>query len=116
MSFFDDASLIFLPSGQAGKDGKAYSMKPTNGDGDFDFSRGSNLTATRVDSNGLIEKGRENLFLQSNQFDTTWTDNNCNITSGESGYDGSTDAWKITSTTTGSAFTRQNIVRIKKKL
>ena len=66
MSFFDDASLVFLPSGQAGKDGKAYSMKPTNGDGDFTFSRGSNLTATRVDSNGLIEKGRENLITQSN--------------------------------------------------
>ena len=65
MSFFDDASLVFLPSGQAGKDGKAYSMKPTNGDGDFTFSRGSNLTATRIDSNGLIEKGRENLFLNS---------------------------------------------------
>ena len=65
MSFFDDASLVFLPSGQAGKDGKAYSMKPTNGDGDFTFSRGSNLTATRIDSNGLIAKGRENLFLNS---------------------------------------------------
>jgi len=65
MSFFDDASLVFLPSGQAGKDGKAYSMKPTNGDGDFTFSRGSNLTATRVDSNGLIEKGRENLLENS---------------------------------------------------
>jgi len=65
MSFFDDASLVFLPSGQAGKDGKAYSIKPTDGSGDFTFSRGSNLTATRVDSNGLIEKGRENLFLNS---------------------------------------------------
>ena len=35
------------------------------GDGDFTFSRGSNLAATRVDSNGLIAKGRENLFLNS---------------------------------------------------
>ena len=66
MSFYDDASLVFLPSGGAGKDTKAYSIKPTNGDGDFTFSRGSNLTATRIDSNGLIEKGRENLFLNSN--------------------------------------------------
>ena len=198
MSFFDDASLVFLPSGQAGKDGKAYSMKPvpeygselvTNGDfatdsdwtkgtgwtisggtancdgtqsgntllyqnighssntlyrleftisnyvsgtidfaldspffgatntngtfvfditpssggnfivradenfvaslddisvkeittsGDFTFSRGSNLTATRVDSNGLIAKGRENLFLNS---DTPATQS-INITNG----------------------------------
>ena len=96
MSFFDDASLVFLPSGQAGKDGKAYSMKPTNGDGDFTFSRGSNLTATRVDSNGLIEKGRENLLLQSNQFDTTWANSGTNETSGQSGYDGSSDAWLLT--------------------
>jgi len=95
MSFFDDASLVFLPSGQAGKDGKAYSMKPTNGDGDFTFSRGSNLTATRIDSNGLIEKGRENLLLQSNQFDTTWTTSNLTPTGGETGYDGSSDAWLL---------------------
>ena len=90
MSFFDDASLVFLPSGQAGKDGKAYSMKPTNGDGDFTFSRGSNLTATRVDSNGLIEKGRENLLTYSNRFDL-W--NIKNVTSGHAGYDGTNDAW-----------------------
>ena len=95
MSFYDDASLVFLPSGQAGKDGKAYSMKPTNGDGDFTFSRGSNLTATRVDSNGLIEKGRENLLLQSNQFDTTWIESNASATNGQSGYDGSMDAWLL---------------------
>ena len=65
MSFYDDASLVFLPSGGAGKDTKAYSIKPTDGSGDFTFSRGSNLTATRVDSNGLIEKGRENLAENS---------------------------------------------------
>ena len=59
-----------IPS--AYKDGKLYSIRPTDGSGDFTFSRGSNLAATRVDVNGLIEKGRENLLLQSNQFDTTW--------------------------------------------
>jgi len=78
MSFFDDASLVFLPSGQAGKDGKAYSMKPTDGSGDFTFSRGSNLTATRIDSNGLIAKGRENLFLNS----ATPATQSINITNG----------------------------------
>ena len=97
MSFFDDASLVFLPSGQAGKDGKAYSMKPTDGSGDFTFSRGSNLTATRVDSNGLIEKGRENLLLYSNGFNN-WTNSNTSETSGQSGYDGSSDAWLLTKT------------------
>jgi len=98
MSFYNDASLIFLPSGGAGKDGKAYSIKPTNGDGDFTFSRGSNLTATRVDSNGLIEKGRENLLTQSNNFsDSDWnTTSGSSFEGGQSGYDGSSDAWLFT--------------------
>ena len=44
-------SLAMIPSGY--KDGKVYSVLPANGDGDFDFSRGSN--ATRVNKDGLIE-------------------------------------------------------------
>ena len=95
MSFYDNSSLAFLPSSGAGKDGKAYSIKPTNGTGDFTFSRGSNLAATRVGPTGLIEKGRENLLLQSNQFDTTWISTSLTPTSGQSGYDGSSDAWLI---------------------
>lgn len=101
MSFYDDASLVFLPSGGAGKDGKAYSMKPTNGDGDFTFSRGSNLTATRVDSNGLIEKGRENLLTYSNDFsNASWNKSETSVTSGQSGYDGSLNAWSLIPSTT----------------
>ena len=72
-SYYDDASLMLLASGGAQKDGKVYSVKPTDGSGDFTFSRGSNLSATRVNASQLIEKGRENRLLQSNQFDTTWT-------------------------------------------
>ena len=71
-SFFSNASLAYLASAGAGKDGKTYSIKPTDGSGDFTFSRGSNLAATRVGPTGLIEKGRENLLTYSNQFDTTW--------------------------------------------
>ena len=101
MSFYDNSSLAFLPSSGAGKDGKAYSIKPTNGTGDFTFSRGSNLAATRVGPTGLIEKGRENLFLYSNQFDTGWPFSNANVTSGQSGYDGSNDAWLLTASLAG---------------
>jgi len=94
MSLFDDASLVLIPDGA--KDGKLYSVKPTDGTGDFTFTRGSNLAATRVDENGLIEKGRENLLLQSNQFDTNWFINGTGtLTSGQSGYDGSSDAWLL---------------------
>ena len=99
MSAYTDASLIMVPSGY--KDGTLYSAKPTNGDGDFTFSRGSNLAATRVNSDGLIEKGRENLLLQSNQFDTTWTRYNATLTSSQSGYDGTNDAWSLNLTGSG---------------
>jgi len=44
-------SLAMIPSGY--KDGKVYSVLPSNGDGDFTFSRGS--SATRVNKDGLIE-------------------------------------------------------------
>ena len=93
MSLYKDASLVMIPS--AVKDGKLYSIRPTDGSGDFTFSRGSNLAATRVDVNGLIEKGRENLVLQSNQFDTTWISVQTTEASGQSGYDGLNDAWLL---------------------
>ena len=106
MSLFDDASLAMIPS--AYKDGKLYSIKPTDGSGDFTFTRGSNLAATRVDENGLIEKGRENLLLQSNQFDTTWGSIGASVTSGQSGYDGSNDAWLLENTVSFSYIRQDN--------
>lgn len=48
---YDKASIALIPSGT--KASKLYSILPANGDGDFDFSRGS--TATRVNKDGLIE-------------------------------------------------------------
>ena len=66
------------------------------GDGDFTFSRGSNLAATRVGADGLIEKGRENLLTYSNDFsNAAWATANTSVTSGQSGYDGSSDAWLV---------------------
>lgn len=81
----------------------------------FNFSRAS--SATRVnkdglietvgadqprvdylnDSNGalLLEPARTNYLLQSNQFDTTWTNTNTTVTSGQVGVGGSSDAWKV---------------------
>jgi hypothetical protein len=67
MSFFEDASLVLIPSGI--KNQKIYSVKPTDGTGDLTFSRAS--SATRVASNGLIEKVRTNLFKYSEQFNQT---------------------------------------------
>ena len=91
MSIYDKASLVLIPSGT--KTSKVYSQKPVSGDGDFTFSRST--AATRVNADGNIEKETQNLLLQSNSFDTSWTKNNVTTTSGQSGYDGSNDAWLL---------------------
>ena len=96
-SFFTQSSLAYIASAGAGKDGKAYSIKPADGTGDFTFSRGSNLAATRVGADGLIEKGRENLVTYSNTF-SSWTSINSTLTSNQAGYDGTNDAWLIEKT------------------
>ena len=104
MSIYNSSSLAMIPT--AYKDGKLYSIRPTDGSGDFTFSRGSNLAATRVASSGYIEKGRENLLLQSNAFDTTWATSSASVTGGQTGYDGTSDAWLL-SKSGASAFIRQ---------
>jgi len=100
MSIYKSSSLAMLPT--AYKDGKLYSVRPTDGSGDFTFSRGSNLAATRISASQLIEKGRENLLLQSNTFDTTWTTTRATFVGGQAGYDGSNNAWAMVDNTTNS--------------
>ena len=109
MSLLDDASLILVPSGY--KEDKLYSVKPTDGTGDFTFSRAS--TATRVNSDGLIEDVPVNNILQSNTFDTTWIigASALDLTSGQSGYDGSSNAWLLKKNTSGSRYLEQSITR-----
>jgi hypothetical protein len=67
-SFYSDASLVLIPSGY--KNQKVYSAVPTDGSGDLSFTRASD--ATRVASNGLIEKVRTNNFVQSQALATSW--------------------------------------------
>ena len=66
MSTYDDASLVMIPSGY--KTGTVFSQKPMSTDGQLTFTR-SNDTATRVASNGLIEKVRTNTLLHSQAFE-----------------------------------------------
>jgi hypothetical protein len=105
MSTYDDASLILYPSGY--KEDKIYSLKPTDGSGDLTFTRAS--TATRVNADGLIEKVRTNLVLQSNTFNTSWTASNATVTSGQAGYDGTNNAWFLTASSTSNAYIEQSI-------
>ena len=102
MAIYDKASLVLIPSGT--KTSKVYSQKPTNGDGDFTFSRST--AATRVNASGNIEKETQNLLLQSNTFDTTWGNNNTTETGNQSGYDGSSDAWLVSSTASFGSITQ----------
>jgi hypothetical protein len=65
MSTYDDASLVLIPSGY--KNGIVFSQKPMDANGQLTFTRAS--SATRVASNGLIEKVRTNILLHSEAFD-----------------------------------------------
>ena len=104
-----EASLIMKPEGQS--DGLLPSVKPIDGSGDFTFTRGSNLAATRIDRAGLIVKGRENILLYSNDFSSTsWLKSqNVVLTSGQSGYDGTNDAWLFTKASDAYRNIRQGI-------
>jgi hypothetical protein len=126
MSLADQASLLLIPSGY--KSQKVYSIFPTDGDGDFDFSRSG--SATRIAKNGLIttvdsniprleypmidgvQKGcpslilepqRTNLLAYSEDFSNAyWSKLNTTINSNTStSPDGTTNASLIYPTTSG---------------
>jgi len=109
----ESASLVMIPSGY--EDGTLGSLKPTDGTGDFTFSRGSDISATRISANGYIEKGYENLLLNSNLFDnggiapTIWQTSQNIVTGGQAGYDGSNDAWLIDKQNTSGTYIAQSI-------
>lgn len=123
----DKMGVMLLPSGV--KSGGLFSVKPSNGNGDFDFTRAS--TATYVDEDGLIavaptgtprldyplidgvvqdtpslllEPSRTNYVTQSENFsDAAWNKTNITVTSNNSiSPDGSQNADLLTSTGSGS--------------
>lgn len=70
MSLLDNASLVLTPN--AYKEGKLYSVIPSNGNGDFTATRAT--TATRVNSAGLVDLVPYNLLQQSEMFSQAiWT-------------------------------------------
>jgi hypothetical protein len=70
-------SLLLIPDRY--KAAKLYSQIPDSGAGDLTFARNSN--ATRVNSAGLIEKVRTNVFTHSEQFDNAaWDKVNMGVT------------------------------------
>jgi hypothetical protein len=103
---YSAASLVLIPSGY--KVSHLYAERPLDSNGDFTFTRAS--SATRVGPDGNIEKETQNLLLQSNSFNTTWGTYDTSVTGGQSGYDGSSDAWLLDITAaTGFQTLRQTI-------
>jgi hypothetical protein len=68
MSILQNASLVLTPN--AYKNSKLYSVIPSNGNGDFTFSRAG--SATKTASNGLIEDVPYNLFNYSEEFSNAY--------------------------------------------
>lgn len=98
MSLLDTASLIVTPNGY--KEGKLYSVIPSDGSGDLSVTRAT--TATRVNSQGLVELVPYNLLTYSKDLSSGYTFNQCSATSSVTAPDGTNNAKRITngSTTT----------------
>ena len=116
MSLADKAKLLLIPSGY--NTGKVYSVFPTDGDGDFTFSRTGE--ATRINPGGLIETvatqvpridhygggcpslllepSRTNIVTHSEDFsNASWTKGNVDITNADIvSPSGDLDATKMT--------------------
>ena len=92
-----------LPSGNRAPDSTDQNSGYDQTRADFDFDRGSNAAATRIGSDGLLKKYRENLLTESNNFsDSDWTLRaGASVTGGQSGYDGTNNAWLLNADTTG---------------
>jgi hypothetical protein len=99
MSLIDSASLIVTPNGY--KEGKLYSVIPSDGSGDMSVVRAT--TATRVNSAGLVELVPYNLLTYSQQFDNAdWTKASATITANTTtAPDGTTTADTLTITSGG---------------
>jgi hypothetical protein len=95
MSLLDTASLIVTPNGY--KEGKLYSVIPSDGSGDLSVTRAT--TATRVNSAGLVELVPYNLVTYSQNFNNAdWINFNQTLTANSvaNPINGNVDAYTIT--------------------
>jgi hypothetical protein len=91
--FYDQASLVVVPSGY--KAGTVYAQKPLTTDGQLTFTRTGD-TATRVNSAGIIEKVRTNLYPRGSALLATgWTSVGATLTAGQTDPDGGTTALRV---------------------
>jgi hypothetical protein len=109
MSLFDSASLVVTPNGV--KEGKLYSIKPTDGSGDLSVTRAT--TATRVNSAGLVEVVPRNLVTYSNTFSNSdWVKSDVTFTSGQEDPFGGTNGWRYLTTNASNGYVFQDGITI----
>ena len=103
-STYEDGTLYnVLPSGNKAPDETGSHNGYDQTRADFTFSRdGSGASkATRITASGLIEKGRTNLYTQSNNFShSDWNVKAGTFTQGEADPDGGNNAWAWEATNT----------------
>ena len=105
---FTNTGIVFkVVNGEVSCKIKNISVKEVRvSNNDFEFTRDSNLSATRFRQDGLIEKGRENMFRHSNEF-ARWSKDSAIYTvsqGGFLGYDGTNNAWLINKTTDANSY------------
>ena len=103
----NDASVVIGGGNWGIKEADVLGYKLINGDyyaREIDFAN-STAAGTYTDSTGVIRKAPYNLLLQSNTFDTTWTNIGSSETSGQAGYDGTNNAWSLVEDSAGGAHT-----------
>ena len=113
-STYEDGTLYnVLPSGNKAPDKTGNHNGYDQTRADFTFSRGSNLSATRIGPSGLIEKGRANYILYSQEFDNAyWNKLGVSITANQTtAPDGTLTADLLDDgTSTGNKFIEENEV------
>jgi len=137
MGVKDTANLAMIPAAYA--EDKVYSVVPSDGDGDFTFTRTGSGTRInkggyietmaenvprlnyRLDADGnpkgcpelLLEESKVNLVRQSENFASTWSKNGTTITSDQViSPDGTNNGDKLTATSTNQARCEQLITTV----
>ena len=105
----DSALKLYLPM-MEGAGTTAYDGSGNGNHGTISGATYVNGIGAPVAQSAVMDWNKgTNRFLQSNSFDTTWTKNNATLTSGQSGYDGSSNAWKLQSNNSSSSYLQQTV-------
>jgi hypothetical protein len=109
-----EADIPFTSAGDLDTDALAAHCGASNGYVKTIYDQSGNVNDATQTTTGnqpnIYYITYDNALLQSNTFNTTWTLSSTSVTIGQSGYDGSSDAWLLNSTTTGFPRIEQSVI------